>query len=165
VRARHPAVRLSATTFLRRIQAEPEAARRLIGLVDAMVCSAEDAQALTATKTPPQALKALAARRPRPDLLCITNGPHRAHLLHGTGAVVTISPPTASAIDPTGAGESFAGALTAALLSGADVQAAAHSAAAVAAHTVSGWGPTRLLSALSSCHRIAQPTPTEAAPR
>lgn len=140
-------VLLSATTFRNRILAEPCCVHRLAGMLDVLVCSAEDACLLTGAGGLAAAIGALRPKPQGPWLVCVTDGPRGAHVLRRGHPPRMVCAPRVRAADPTGAGESFAGALAAGLAVGRDPLAAAATAARVAAITVTGWGPDALLAA------------------
>ncbi|RKN49871.1 hypothetical protein D7231_36030, partial [Streptomyces klenkii] len=149
VRARWPDALLSATTFRNRISEQPATARALWGTVDVLVCNAEEALLLTRTGTPAQALEGIhgvvaAGRGGR--AVCVTDGGNGAHLVTGQGVPHVAAFP-ARVVDPTGAGEAFAGAAMAAHLAGAGLLPAMATGAAVASIAVEGVGPERLLAA------------------
>jgi len=146
---------LSATTFGDRIRSQPRQVRRLISLLDVLVCSAADALLLTGAVSLPEALRALTpGQADGPRIVCVTDGSHGAHLLLSGRSPAAIPALPVNLIDPTGAGESFAGALAARLhhagVSPATVTSAAEAAARIAATTVTGWGPQALIAQLAS---------------
>ena len=74
-------------------------------------------------------------------LVCMTDGPQGVELLEpGAASPVKVSAPAVAELDATGAGDSFAAAFVAALLSGATPERAARAACAVAAHSVTVLG-------------------------
>jgi ribokinase len=139
---------LSATTFRGRILVEPGRMRGLVSLVDALVCSAEDAMLLTGAGSLAEAVSALAPCGQRPGIVCVTDAGRGLRLLRRGHAPLLIEACLAEVADPTGAGESFAGAFAARLAVGDDPPTAARAAASVAAVTVTGWGPEALLAAV-----------------
>jgi sugar/nucleoside kinase (ribokinase family) len=136
---------LSATMFRGRIRAAPGEMAELVCLLDVLVCSAEDALLLTGAANLADAIKMLTPGGPRPGLVCVTDAGQGAHLLRPGRTPLAISACPAELTDPTGAGESFAGAFAARLVAADDPVSAARIAASVAAVTVSGWGPEELL--------------------
>lgn len=138
---------LSATTFRNRILAEPAHVNRLVEMLDVLVCSAEDACLLAGTAELGAALRALIPAAQRPRLVCVTDGRQGAYVLRQGQPPGAVRARRARLADPTGAGESFAGALAARLAAGCDPVAAASTAARVAAITVTGWGPDSLFAA------------------
>jgi sugar/nucleoside kinase (ribokinase family) len=74
----------------------------------------------------------------------VTDAGRGACLLRGARPPLAIEACPADVADPTGAGESFAGALAARLLAGDDPASAAGAAARVAAVAIAGWGPEAL---------------------
>jgi sugar/nucleoside kinase (ribokinase family) len=140
---------LSATVFRNRITAEPAIVEALWTETDLLVCNAEEAVLLTGRRPLPEALACIAEAvraRDRDMATCVTDGAHGAYLVTGTGVLRVPSHP-ACVVDPTGAGEAFAGALSAVLLSGAGPLLAMATASAVASLAVEGMGPERLLTA------------------
>lgn len=136
---------LSVTTFRRRILAEPRRMADLVCLADAVVCSAEDATLLTGAASLAEAIGVLTPASRRPAVVCVTDGGRGCHLLRRGRPPLAIAACPAEAADPTGAGESFAGAFAARVVAGADPVSAARAAASVAAIAVAGWGPEALL--------------------
>jgi 2-dehydro-3-deoxygluconokinase len=111
--------------------------RATVGLCDYFLPSLEDAQAFTGLQTPDAILD-----------WCFTAGARKVLLKLGADGVVvadeerrvTIPGLRVDAIDATGAGDCFAGALLARLSMGDDVLAAARYANAAAALTTTGFG-------------------------
>jgi sugar/nucleoside kinase (ribokinase family) len=136
---------LSATTFSARIRSDRPTALALWSLVDLMVCDVHELRLLTRRGDLHEALHRatqITGRR----VTCVTDAARGAYLI--TEGIVTAIPAYPSAtIDPTGAGESFAGALAAAHLAGHGLVAASAIAAAVASLTVEAFGVARLAQA------------------
>jgi sugar/nucleoside kinase (ribokinase family) len=140
---------LSATTFRGWIEASPADVHRLWRLCDVFVCNAEEACLLTESRTLADAVTAVRramAVASHPTVTLVTDS------LFGCEVVTAdrhrhVAAVPAVVRDPTGAGESFAGAFAAALLRGADVSDAARFACAVGSRTVTGLGPKALLAA------------------
>jgi len=82
-----------------------------------------------------------------------------ALVLDAGGGATHVPAEPVDVIDTTGAGDSHAGALVAALASGLDLVAATRTAARVAARTLAGWGPEGLLRALSTPARNDEEIP------
>ena len=76
----------------------------------------------------------------RGALVCATHGPAGAELHVPDGEPITVDAPVVREIDPTGAGDSFAATFVAEYAAGADPAAAAATACAVAAHSVTALG-------------------------
>jgi len=138
---------VAATTFRGRITASPTAIERLWRLADVFICNAEEAVLVTCRRTLDDALTAISTQvrgRARPGVTVVTDG--------GSGCWV-ITPEVrrhvpaypSRVVDPTGAGESFAGAFAAARLAGADWFEAARIGSAVASLVVAQVGPHALL--------------------
>lgn len=135
---------LSVTTFRGRILAEPRRTADLVRLADALVCSAEDAMLLTGAPSLAEAIGVLTPEARRPAVVCVTDAGRGCYLLRHGHPPLAIAACPAEVADPTGAGESFAGAFAACLVAGADPAPAARAAASVAAVAVAGWGPEAL---------------------
>jgi sugar/nucleoside kinase (ribokinase family) len=73
-------------------------------------------------------------------IVCATRGAAGARL-HSDGEVVDVAAPAVREVDPTGAGDTFAGAFMAALVAGADPREAAALACRAAATAVTVLGP------------------------
>ncbi|XVS60887.1 carbohydrate kinase family protein [Actinosynnema sp. CA-299493] len=135
---------LSATVFGARITAAPALICRLWSAVDVLVCNAEEAVLLSGQRTATDALRWISEHRA--GAVVVTFGSDGAAVV-GPGSVLPVPPYRTTAVDPTGAGESFAGALLAAHATGVDLWWAAVIGAAVASITVEGIGPTGLMAA------------------
>jgi ribokinase len=138
---------LSATLFGGRILAEPGRMADLARLVDVLVCSAQEAQLLTGAVSLAGAIGALIPAGRRPAIVCVTDGARGCYLLRRGRPPLTMAACPAEETDPTGAGESFAGALAARLVAGAGPVPAARAGARAAAVTVTGWGAEALFAA------------------
>ncbi|MBX7267523.1 hypothetical protein KIF24_16800 [Micromonospora sp. Llam7] len=135
-------VLLSATTFRNRILAEPETAAALWRLVDLFVCDVAELRLLTDTSDIAAALR-LACRITGDRATCVTDAHHGGYLI-GDGATTPIPAFATRTVDPTGAGESFAGAVAAARMAGIDLPTAVRLGAATASITVEDFGVRRL---------------------
>jgi len=146
LRAEHGAeLSISATTFCARILSDRPAMLALWGLADLMICDVVELQLLTQCRDVDQALER-ATELTGPRATCATDGARGAYVI--ADATITQIPAYPSAtLDPTGAGESFAGALAAARLAGHGLIAAAAIATAVASLTVEAFGVARLAQA------------------
>jgi ribokinase len=78
------------------------------------------------------------------DLVVVTDAGRGAYLLRRACTPLRIEAYPARVTDPTGAGESFAGALAARVAVGDEPASAAGAAARVASAAVAGWGPEAL---------------------
>jgi sugar/nucleoside kinase (ribokinase family) len=142
---------LTATTFRARIESSPTAVYRLWGLTDGFICNAEEACLLTATTRLAQAITAIGrhlATQSRSTVTFVTNGGFGCEVIT-VGGHWHIPARHVVVVDPTGAGEAFAGALAAARAGGAGWLDAARYAVAVASLAVTDVGPRALLAAAS----------------
>jgi len=105
----------------------------LLGLAPILTPNGGEAAALSGEDEPEAAARALAARTGAP--VVVTVGADGA-LLVDDGAVERIPAPRVEAVDTTGAGDAFNGALAAELAGGATLADAVRSAVAVAAESV-----------------------------
>ena len=136
---------LSATTFAARIRSHRPTVIALWSLLDLLICNVQNLQLLTLRHNLHHALEwaiEVTGRR----ATCATDAARGAYLVTG-GTFVKIHAYPSVTIDPTGAGESFAGALAAGNLAGHGLIAASAIAAAVASMTVGGFGVARLVQA------------------
>lgn len=108
-----------------------------IALTDILLPGLDEARLLTNRAAPEDALRALVDMGP--DVVAMTHGDGGALLLH-EGRVHRIAPHRVSAVDATGAGDTFDGTFLASLISGAGPDAAAHRANAAAALSVTRYG-------------------------
>lgn len=137
--------RLSAGTFLARIAANRRAVLQLLDACALFVCSAAEAAALAGVPELEAALTWLSGVVVTPErAVVVTDAAAGCHVV--TAGVVHRMPAYPSqAVDPTGAGEAFAGAFAACLVEGDGFLTAAGYACAVASLTVEGFGPAALL--------------------
>ena len=130
------APRLSAGTYARLVQNEPGAVLQLLQLADCFFMNANEAQGL---------FGGIDRARTRSDaLLCVTLGDRGALVIEGD-RVTPIPAQVVEERDPTGAGDTFCGAMLAGLALGLTPVAAAQRAAQWAARTVGDIGPASLL--------------------
>lgn len=136
------AIQLSATTFRNRILSDRALVLDLWSLTDVFACDVEELRLLAGTSDLDAALTwALVNCGTR--IVCVTDAQRGVYLLtDGTAAKMPAYP--ADTVDPTGAGESFAGAFAAGLLAGLDPHDCALLGAAVASLTVEAFGTTSL---------------------
>ncbi|MFG1918140.1 carbohydrate kinase family protein [Micromonospora sp. NPDC048898] len=137
--------RISAGTFLARIAADRSSVLRMLETCDVFVCSAPEAVALAAVTHVTDALTWFSqtldgSRR----AVVVTDAARGCHVLTHD-AVHRIPTFPRPAVDPTGAGEAFAGALAACLVEGDELLSAAGYACAVASLAVEDFGPAALL--------------------
>ncbi len=135
-------LQLSATTFAARIRSHREDVRALWDLVDIWVCDLAELIIL-ADKDSLSAAMRWAVRERGPALVCATDAQRGGYLIADNDIVAVPAHP-ARTVDPTGAGESFAGAFAVATLTGREPHDAARIAAAVASLTVEAFGSARL---------------------
>ncbi|MFG1676353.1 carbohydrate kinase family protein [Micromonospora sp. NPDC049282] len=137
--------RISAGTFLARIAADRNSVLRMLDTCDVFVCSAPEAAALAAVTHVADALTWLSQTLDGSGrAVVVTDSARGCHVLvHGTMRRIPTFP--RPAVDPTGAGEAFAGALAACLVEGDELLRAAGYACAVASLVVEDFGPAALL--------------------
>jgi ribokinase len=138
---------LSATTFAGRIRSHPATVLALWNLLDVLVCDVLvcDVPEIALLTGRPDLTGALdrAVHVTGGRVTCVADAERGGYLI--TDATVTRLPAyPAEIVDPTGAGESFAGALSAARLAGHGLLAAAAIAAATASLVGEGFGVARL---------------------
>ncbi|MEL4503467.1 ribokinase [Luteococcus sp. H91] len=108
---------------------------------DVLIVNEEEAMALLGRRL--EDLTAIRNALPELEGLCpqviVTAGEHGAYTCHD-GKTRHVAPMAVQAVDTTGAGDSFVGAFTSALVSGATFDQAASLASAVAAETTTGVG-------------------------
>jgi cytidine kinase len=136
---------VSATTFHNRIIAAFDIVHALWSLVDLLVCNTEEAMLLTKRETPDEARGRIVdlVRDHQRSPVVVTRGAAGVDIVNAQGLCHVPAYPS-RVVDPTGAGESFAGALLAAWVAGKELPQAAVSAAAIASITVEGIGPAQL---------------------
>jgi tagatose kinase len=105
--------------------------RDVMSRADTIVASADEAPALA---------DELAAARARGATVCVTLGPDGATLV-ADGTEHRVRGLASHAVDPTGAGDTFAGVLITALTRGDDPEQALAAANAAGAAHVAAWGP------------------------
>jgi sugar/nucleoside kinase (ribokinase family) len=118
---------------------------QLLGRVSGAVVNDGEAELLTGERDPFRAARAIS--RLGPKVVIIKKGEHGA-LIHVDNDFIALPAyPTEAVIDPTGAGDTFAGALIASLATGQPfIRSVAHGIV-VASLTVEGFGLSRLLAA------------------
>jgi sugar/nucleoside kinase (ribokinase family) len=89
------------------IEGRRDALRAAIADVDVVVLNETEARELTGQRTLTQAIPAVSALGPR--LVVVKKGPHGAILWDGSGLFQCPALPLDTVVDPTGAGDSFAG--------------------------------------------------------
>lgn len=130
--------RVACGTYARAVERDREAVLTSIGLADVFFCNEEEAVALFGS------LEHASTEPGR--LLFITRGESGARVLQGRHATDVPGIPVEE-LDPTGAGDTFCGAVLAHLGSAVHPVLAARGAVAIAARLVTGVGPERLLDA------------------
>ncbi len=127
---------VSAGTYVRSVLSAPDAVRQLIEETDVFFMNRSEAEALFGSLA--------SARTAAGKLLCVTLGPAGARVIQG-GHVTDVPAVPAFEVDPTGAGDSFCGALLAGLARGRHPVMAARAAAPLAAAMIEQVGPAALL--------------------
>jgi len=126
---------LSAGTFLGDILEKPQAVKQVMEIADAFFMNQEEAVSIFGRLED-------AASQPG-KLLFITQGREGALVIQGRHRTFVPAFP-ADPLDPTGAGDTFCGAVLAKLLDGIHPVMAAHSAALLAAREIEALGPHAL---------------------
>ncbi|MEW2385566.1 PfkB family carbohydrate kinase [Micromonospora sp. NPDC047707] len=137
--------RISAGTFLARIAADRSCVLRMLDACDVFVCSAPEATTLAGVTQVADALMWLAGTVGGPGRAVVVTDAARGCHVVTSEAVYRIPTFPRPAVDPTGAGEAFAGALAACLAEGDELVSAAGYACAVASLVVEDFGPAALL--------------------
>jgi ribokinase len=109
----------------------------LLALSPLLTPNRDEACALSGEREPEAAARALAERTGAPAVVTIGAG---GALLADGGSVARLPAPEVDAVDTTGAGDAFNGALASALAGGAELEAAVRSAIAVAAESTRTHG-------------------------
>ncbi|GIJ29794.1 hypothetical protein Vqi01_49560 [Micromonospora qiuiae] len=149
--------RISAGTFLARVAADRSSVLRILDACDVFVCSAPEAAALAGVTHVADALTWLArAVDGSGRAIVVTDAPQGCHVLTND-AVQRIPTFARLAVDPTGAGEAFAGALAACLVEGDELLSAAGHACAVASLVVEDFGRRRCCTPTNRCWPRAWP--------
>ncbi|MFC8850366.1 MULTISPECIES: carbohydrate kinase family protein [unclassified Micromonospora] len=136
---------VSAGTFLARIAADRRSVRRVLAACDVFVCSAPEAIALASVGQLVDALAWLTRSVGDPGRAVVVTDADQGCYVVGGEAIHRVSTFPRPAVDPTGAGEAFAGALAACLVEGDELVTAARYACAVASLVVEDFGPAALL--------------------
>ena len=110
---------------------------KLLRDVDLLFCNAQEAHALSDRGTNNEALKALAAMCPS---IALTDGASGS-LLHFGGETLHVKPCTVSAVDTTGAGDSYAAGLLYGLTNGCSLAASGAIASLFSSRVVAQLGP------------------------
>jgi ribokinase len=121
--------------------------RSLLELVDVLVPNEWELARLTGTepvRQPPDELAALARQLTERDVV-VTLGERGALVVPTAGAYSVVAPPSVDALDTTGAGDCFCGALSVALARGATLTDAARYAVTAAALSTTAPGARGLL--------------------
>jgi sugar/nucleoside kinase (ribokinase family) len=132
------------------ISGEPEALGQLLRRIDLLVINDEEARQLSGIHNLRKA--ALDIRKRGPSRVLIKQGEHGALLFDGAGAFFVPAYPLEEVLDPTGAGDTFAGGLIGYLARRGVTDTSPHSlrcamfyASALASFCVEDVGPARLL--------------------
>jgi sugar/nucleoside kinase (ribokinase family) len=130
------------------IEREPSALTRMLGRIDLLIVNDEEARQLTGIHNLVRA--AADIRKRGPKALVIKRGEFGALLFDDAGTFFVPAYPLEDVVDPTGAGDSFAGGLMGYLASRGDtshhaLRKAMFFAAALGSFCVEGIGPKRLL--------------------
>lgn len=140
------------------IQSNPAALQKVISNVDVFICNQNEARLYwDGEKSLLKAARGFLAMGPR--AVIIKTGEHGAHLFARNGHFAVPAVPMDEITDPTGAGDSFAGAFMAWLAktddtSYANMKKAMVVGSATASFTVQGWGTSVLQSV--GCGRILE---------
>lgn len=129
------ATRLSAGTYGHVVRDEPAVVQALLDQADLFFLNENEARGLFGS---------VDAARPAADkLLCVTLGARGALVIEDDRRIHVPGQP-ANEVDPTGAGDTFCGAVLAGLARGESAVAAAQQAVALAAQTIGAVGPAAL---------------------
>ena len=128
--------RLSAGTYARLISTERERVRAVFDAVDLFFMNENEASLLFG------GVEAIRTRSGQ--IVFVTLGEHGAVVIQ-EGRITHVPGQPALDLDPTGAGDTFCGAVLAGLTRGDDVIAAARRGVALAAEMIGAIGPARLL--------------------
>ncbi len=135
------------------ISGEPKALAEVLKKVDLLVINDEEARQLSEEHNIVRAARSIRAKGPKS--IIIKRGEHGALLFDDQGTFFVPAYPLEEVLDPTGAGDSFAGGLIGYLAAHRDaspgaVRRAMFYAAALASFCVEGIGPRRLMAATRS---------------
>ncbi len=130
------------------IQGEPAALAEMLRRIDLLVINDEEARELSGIHNLVKAARDIRKRGPR--LLIIKRGEFGALLFDDAGPFLVPAYPLEEVLDPTGAGDSFAGGLMGYIASRREaspavIRKAMYFAAALGSFCVEGVGPSRLL--------------------
>jgi sugar/nucleoside kinase (ribokinase family) len=90
---------------------------KLMGLVDGLVLNYDEAELMTGKRNPVAAARHILEKGPR--FVVVKKGEHGALLIHRDGLGALPAYPAEAVVDPTGAGDTFAGGMMGAIASGA----------------------------------------------
>lgn len=99
------------------INTAPKELDALLKLVDGLVLNYDEAELMTGKRNPVAAARHILTKGPK--FVVVKKGEHGALLIHKDGIGALPAYPAEKVIDPTGAGDSFAGGMMGALASGA----------------------------------------------
>jgi sugar/nucleoside kinase (ribokinase family) len=117
----------------------------LFGRADGVIVNDGEAELLTGERDVFRAARAV--RWLGPDLVIIKKGEHGAVVLTNNEFIALPAVPTEGVIDPTGAGDTFAGAMAAAMAIGRPFKECVAAGIVTASLTVEGFGTSRLMAA------------------
>jgi cytidine kinase len=118
---------------------------RLFGRVTGVVVNDGEAELLTGERNPLRAARAIGLLGPK--LVIVKKGEHGVLIHMDNDFIVLPAYPTEAVIDPTGAGDTFAGMLIASLAAGQPFVQGAANGIVAASMTVEGFGLSQLLAA------------------
>jgi cytidine kinase len=90
---------------------------QLLGMIDGLVLNYDEAELMTGMRNPVAAARQILTKGPR--FVVVKKGEHGALLIHKDGLGALPAYPAEKVIDPTGAGDTFAGGMMGAIASGA----------------------------------------------
>jgi sugar/nucleoside kinase (ribokinase family) len=140
-----PGVAVAMDTMNLWLDTVPDEVLALVGRVQILLVNDEEARQMTGEAHPLDAARRLSAMGPR--TVVVKCGAEGAHLVHGGEALRVPCFPVARVVDPTGAGDSFAGAFLGVLARDGEgaVASALVNAAALASWTVEHFEPGAVL--------------------
>jgi sugar/nucleoside kinase (ribokinase family) len=116
---------------------------RLFGRINGVVVNDGEAEIFTGERDPLKAARAISLVGPK--VVIIKKGEHGVLLFRDGEFVALPAFPTEDVVDPTGAGDTFAGAMMASLVDGKPLVRSVANGIAAASMTVEGFGMSRLL--------------------
>jgi sugar/nucleoside kinase (ribokinase family) len=139
---------VAADTMNYWIEGKPDALKKLLGRVDILLINDGEIRQLTAEKNLVRAVAAV--RRMGPETVVVKRGEHGVLVFEGTDAFALPAFPLETVMDPTGAGDAFAGGFLGYLASGdldgeRDVRRAAVVGSVMASYQVEDFSLDRLI--------------------